>query len=96
MYHIIYYRMMRTTRTTIWENLNFFETSCQLDVCAFGIQETQVLNHLQQYTNKDAEVSPLGCSLLNRNDLPGPCSSYFVPRVSPQRLLPGHFKKRVR
>lgn len=96
MYHIIYYDMMKTTRTTIWETLNFFETSCQLDVSVFGIQETQVFNDLQQHTKKDAAVSPLGCSLLNRNDLPGPCGSYFVPRVSPQRLLPGYFEKRVR
>lgn len=28
----------------------------------FGILEKSGLNHLQQYTSKDAEVSPLGCS----------------------------------
>lgn len=87
MYHIVYYNMMKITRTTIWTSLRRV-VRCQY-VWNPGVQS-------QQNTNKDAEVSPLGCSPLNRNDLPGPCSSYFVPRVSPQRLLPGHFKKRVR
>lgn len=71
-----------------------------LDVSVFTIWAWRGYVKKQQDAVKTVLVSALGTfscsvSLINRNDLSGPCSCYFVPGISPQRLLPGCFKKCV-